>query len=267
MKILSLILMILLISACSSGPVKNPEMLSLSNISVSYIKGESFVMGTYDDAFIDKAPRSVTLDDFYIDKTEVTNASYLQYMSEATGVRKPSFIDDPILGAPELPVVGITHKEAQDFCLFYNKHLPSEAQWEFAAKGGSKFEKYAWGEDENPLYMNFRGSHKGHALAVGSYPPNKYGLYDMSGNVREWVEDSYSKDYYKFACSKHSDEENCFNNPVNTEESKYASNRGGSFDYSAGYPATVSFRFFDLKDSFHKDLGFRCAAKDITDDK
>jgi formylglycine-generating enzyme required for sulfatase activity len=266
MKKYSALLLTLLLSSCSSEMVKNPEMLSLSNITVSYIRGEAFVMGSYNDPFLDKSPRSVRVSDFYIDKTEVTNAAYAQYLIEAgESVRKPDYITDLVLGAPTLPVVSVTYQEAVDFCEFYNKRLPTEAEWEFAAKGGTKFQDYFWGDDENPLYLNSRASKKEHAVAVASYPPNRYGLYDMHGNVREWVVDYYEKDFYKYACSPLSTDNNCYRNPVNEEPSRYRSNRGGSYSYSEGYPATVSFRFFDRIGSKHKDVGFRCAASDKDD--
>ncbi len=247
-----------------SEVAKNPEMVALNNISVSFIKGEEFVMGTYEDVFLDKAPRKVMVDDFYMDKTEVTNASYRTYMAEAGGkVRKPKYLDDPEIGADNLPVVAITHQEAKDFCAFYNKRLPTEAEWEFAAKGGTEFTKYFWGDDENTMLMNYRESKKGTAVAVGSYPPNVYGLYDMNGNVREWVADSYEKDFYKYACYKISGKKSCYANPLNEQKTIYKSNRGGSFEYSKGYPPTISFRFFDEEDSENKDVGFRCAAGEI----
>ena len=286
------LLIVLFFIGCSTkiNPAKNPEMLELNNLTVSFIKGGEYVMGTYDDKFSDKAPRKVILKDYYIDKTEVTNMAYRQYLSEAEGkARTPKFIDDPILGADELPVVGVTHKESATFCKFYNKRLPTEAEWEFAAKGGTTNEHYYWGEKADPLYMNYRESKKASPIAVGSYPANGYGLFDMNGNVREWVMDSYEKDFYKDICTKKYFDfwefvrktykiakdyidgndyypSSCYINPINKSESKYKSNRGGSYEYTKGYPASLSFRFFDVEDSTHKDLGFRCATYEQSND-
>ena len=288
-------LSIFLFTACSTKEdttIKNPEMLELNNVNVSFIKGGEFLMGTYEDKFADKPPRRVIVKDFYLDKTEVTNALYKQYMSEAgtqTGVRTPALLNDPLYGADTLPVVGVTHSEAQAFCKYYEKRLPTEAEWEYAAKGDTKNTEYFWGDVADPLYMNFRESKKGMAVAVGSYPPNAYDVFDLNGNVREWVEDSYGRDYYKDACRKKdqtfwgmitgtydmakeyfSDDgyipNTCFYNPVNRKKSKYKVARGGSFDYSKGYPATLSFRFFELRDSTHMDLGFRCASYEKDED-
>jgi len=293
MRELTFCLAVLLFVGCSSKPemkvIKNPEMIALNNISVSHLDGGTFKMGTYTDEFSDKAPRNVQLDPFFIDKTEVTNAAYKQYISEAGGtVRALDYLLDPVLGADKLPVVNVTHKEAQDFCKFYNKRLPTEAEWEYSAKGGSSNMHYFWGEKEDPMYMNFRGSNKNKSVEVGSYPANGFGLYDMNGNVREWVEDTYEKNYYKQKCTEKNvvelakdayrsikeifvtveyTEHNCYNNPVNLIEGKYKSNRGGSFEYSEGYPASLSFRFFDEKESTHRDLGFRCVADERAPDE
>lgn len=279
-------LFVIFLVGCSSKPemkvIKNPEMIALNNITVSHLDGGTFKMGSYDDKFYDKAPRNVQIDPFFIDKTEVTNAAYKQYIAEAGGsVRQLVHLEDPILGADKLPIVNVTHKEAQAFCTFYNKRLPTEAEWEYAAKGGSSNTSYFWGEKEDPMYMNYRGSNKNKTVDVGSYPSNGFGLYDMNGNAREWVEDTYEKDFYKQMCTQKDivevakdayrsikeifvtveyTEHNCYNNPVNVKEGKYKSNRGGSFEYSEGYPASLSFRFFDDKDSTHRDLGFRCVA-------
>ena len=278
------LLLIILFAGCSSKPeiIKNPQMLALNNISVSLIIGGVYTMGSYQDKFLDKAPRDVYVNSFFIDKTEVTNAAYKQYLIETGGrVRPLPHLEDPILGADKLPVVNVMHKEAQDFCKFYNKRLPTEAEWEYAAKGNTKKTKYYWGNDEDPIYMNYRGSKKFISVPVGSYASNEYGLYDMNGNVREWVEDSYQKDFYNKPCTEPDladlagdiydgvkglfvkskfVEHNCYINPLNTADVIYKSNRGGSFEYSKGYPATISFRFFDEKESMHNDLGFRCVA-------
>lgn len=324
MKLIVLVsfISLILFTGCSQKEpiIKNAQMLELNNLTVSFIKGGDSLMGTYNDKFADKSPRKVILNDFYIDKTEVTNASYKQYIDEVTykDIRRPVLIDDPIYGADTLPVTGVTHSEADSFCRFYGKRLPTEAEWEYAAKGATTNTEYYWGDKEDPLYMNYRESKKEKPVPVASYPPNRYGLYDMNGNVREWVADSYGRDYYRSVCKTQdhtimtmlkesysiimrpddmttSQEDiitradglitgaydkmaetydvvkgyvsgdgyipsTCLYNPVNRSKSKFKVSRGGSYDYVKGYPATLSFRFFEKRDSTHMDLGFRCAA-------
>lgn len=285
MKYILATMIVLLFTACSTKElVKNPAMLSLSNDTMSYVYGQEFVMGTYNDFFGDKPPREVLIDNFYIDKTEVTNGAYRQYIDETGGaVIRPPYIDDFGWGLDTLPVVGVSHTDAKKFCKHYGKRLPTEAEWEFAARAGKNFQDYPWGNEENPDFMNFRDSNNTWAVDVASYPPNDFGLYDMTGNVREWVEDTYEKDFYKRSCTvspwnfqsfldMFKDpaiftnpvtsvyKSNCNYNPVNRTKSVYKVTRGGSWDYSEGYPATVSFRSFDRLDLGYKDLGFRCAA-------
>ena len=279
MKYILTAFIIVFLSACSSKElVKNPEMLSFSNKTMSYIYGKEFVMGTYKDFFGDKPPREVLVDNFYIDKTEVTNGAYRQYIEETGGaVTKPPYIDDLGWGIDTLPVVGVSHTDAKKFCKFYGKRLPTEAEWEFAARAGKNFQDYPWGNEENPDFMNFRDSNNSWSVDVASYPPNDFGLYDMAGNVREWVEDTYEKDFYIRACVvspwhfrsfgeiftdpvTNVYKSNCSLNPLNKTKSIYKVNRGGSWEYSEGYPATVSFRSFDQLYLGYKDLGFRCAA-------
>ncbi|MEA3354643.1 MAG: SUMF1/EgtB/PvdO family nonheme iron enzyme [Campylobacterota bacterium] len=270
----------LLFYGCSSKEVcKSPEVLDMSNETMSFIKGGEFLMGDYSDQFGDKKPREVYVNGFYIDRTEVTNGAYRAYTEEKGCTAKPKYIDDPILGADDLPVVSVSHKEAQNYCKFYGKRLPTEAEWEYAARGGLENKKYPWGNEEGVKLMNYRDSNSSWSVPVMSYVPNDYYLYEMTGNVREWVEDSYEKDFYITSCLKSPLKLNfnpgslikfgmdsiyksdCYMNPLNiSSKTQYRVNRGGSWEYSEGYPATVSFRFFDKSNARFRDLGFRCAA-------
>lgn len=278
-KIYMILPFFILFYGCSTKEVcKSPEVLDLSNETMSYIKGGEFLMGDYKDSFGDKLPREVYVNSFLIDRTEVTNGAYRAYMEEkGCGVQKPKYIDHLTLGLDTLPVVGVNYNEAKSYCKFYNKTLPTEAQWEYAARGALEYKKYPWGDEEDANLMNARGSNNRWAVPVMSYPPNAYYLYDMTGNVREWVEDSYEKMFYKNACIKSPlnmnlklsslanyglesiYKSNCYFNPVNRSESKFKVNRGGSWEYSDGFPATVSFRTFDEVSNRSRDLGFRCA--------
>jgi formylglycine-generating enzyme required for sulfatase activity len=265
------------LGGCSSKEIcKRADLLDLSNESMSFIMGKEFLMGSYRDKFGDKPPKEVLVSNFYMDKAEITNGIYKEYIkSKSCGAKKPPYLDDPIYGADELPVVGVTHNEAKEFCKFYNKRLPTEAEWEYAARGGLNIKKFPWGDEESSDSMNYRGSNNSWAIAIMSYPPNAYGLYDMAGNVREWVVDTYEKDFYKYSCLKsplnlnlsrtitHGLEgiykSDCYKDPINRAEGRYKVNRGGSWSYSDGYPNSVYFRGFDLTSSRFNDLGFRCA--------
>jgi len=216
-----------LFSGCAKEEVKAPvqEKAKVNLENMKLIKGGKFLMGTKEDSYGDKFLHTVEVSDFYIDITEVTNND-------------------------NFPMVNISYNEALSYCKKQGKTLPTEAQWEYAARGGMSSKLYPWGDEKNTALLNDRDSNLFKAKEVKSYMPNAYGLYEMSGNVREWVLDSYSKDFYRLSDSK---------NPINKEVTTMKVTRGGSFDYSNGYPATVAFRSFDNDEAKYDDLGFRCA--------
>jgi len=213
---------------------KRPDMLDLSNETMSFIRGGEFLMGAYDDPFKDRPPKEVHVSSFYIDKTEVTNKMYKEYIEAQADCKpkKPPFLEDPKYGADELPVVGVTYKEALKFCKFYNKRLPTEAEWEYAARGGFDMKKFPWGDIESSDFMNYRGSKNSMATPVKSYPPNNYDLYDMAGNVWEWVYDCYRKDPELLPDV----------DPVNAETGFDRVYRGGGW-YSYSQTCRVAYRF------------------------
>ncbi len=165
-------------------------------------------LGLREDFPGDESPiHLVYLSGFWIDKYEVTNAQYREFM-EATDYPKPLYIDEPDFGGAQQPVVGVTWDDAVAYCKWRGMYLPTEAQWEKAARGVDG-RKYPWGndfpdEDENGigglenLRANFNSRHY-RTFDVGSFPKgvSPYGAWDMAGNVWEWCADYYEKDYYK----------------------------------------------------------------------
>ncbi len=129
----------------------------------------------------------VYLSDFLIDKYEVTNVQYEKVVTEHIERRSPfSKCDD-------CPVSKVSWYEAADYCYLIGKTLPSEAQWEKAA-GAENSCEFPWGDIFDATKEQARGGLKlrDNTSPVGSYPPNKYGLYDMAGNMWEWVADWFS---------------------------------------------------------------------------
>ena len=144
----------------------------------------------FGDGSDDELPvHQVCLDSFYIDKYEVIQTDFLRVMNS-----NPSHYSY----CPRCPVETVTWVEANAYCEKAGKRLPTEAEWEFAARGRGKKIKYSTGknslslEDAN-IYTSILS---GHTQPVGSYPPNAIGLYDMTGNVTEWVADWYYDGYY-----------------------------------------------------------------------
>jgi formylglycine-generating enzyme required for sulfatase activity len=141
----------------------------------------------------------VSLGSFLIGRCEVTNAQYLRFC-HATGHRLPAFwgMDRFRSGPryPDHPVVGVSWFDAGDFAAWNGMRLPTEAEWEYAARGGLAGRNYPNGDALEARDGNFAGSDKGGPVAVGSYPANGYGLHDIQGNVVEWVQDYYDAQYY-----------------------------------------------------------------------
>ena len=153
----------------------------------------SEVTGSKDRSGMVLIPAGPSTPVFYMDKYEVTNAQYGKFM-RATAHRKPKDWNNTKYNQPNQPVVGVSWHDATAYAKWAGKRLPSEAEWEYAARGGLKGKEYPWGDQEpSSSRANYSGN-VGKPTPVGSYPANGYGLYDMAGNVWEWCQDWYSSD-------------------------------------------------------------------------
>lgn len=141
--------------------------------------------------------RPVQVGAFRIDKHEVTNAQW-QAFCEANDRQLPIFwgLDRFRCGPnyPDHPVVGVSHSDAKAYATWVGRRLPTEAEWEFAARGGLDGAKYDTGDELGEGQANTKTARLNGPVAVGSFRPNGYGLHDMVGNVREWVADYYTDD-------------------------------------------------------------------------
>jgi sulfatase modifying factor 1 len=137
---------------------------------------------------------------FWLSGTPVTVGAYKRFIQARTDITMPdapSFNSD--WSKEDHPIVKVTWDEAQAYCAWAggtNGRLPTEAQWEYAARGGRDGLKYPWGNEITPENANYSGSKWNGTSPVRSYAPNGWGLYDMAGNVFEWVADWYEEDYY-----------------------------------------------------------------------
>ena len=138
------------------------------------------------------------LNAFYIDKYEVTNFQYKQFI-DATGRATPAYWNDEKYNQPNQPVVGITWHDAVAYAKWAGKRLPTEAEWEKAARGIDG-RRYPWGNEWDSLKCNsdIGGDGYQYTAPVGSFPAgvSPYGVMDMIGNVWEYTSDWYSEDYY-----------------------------------------------------------------------
>lgn len=211
----------------------------------AYIPAGSFQRG--DNAIGDASERPVRdiyVSAFYMDPHETTWREWEKFRKEVGRTDLPI----PAESVARLPIWKATYREASDYCEWKGGRLPTEAEWEKAARG-PKGCNYGIASCNNSLKLreeaNFTWDHD--MQAVGSHAPNDYGLYDMSGNVSEWVQDWYQRDYYFLAPEK---------DPQGPTLGTFRVVRGGGFGYGPFYLRAAS-RYFappDKRDFF----GFRC---------
>lgn len=201
------------------------------------------------DWYRDETPiHEVTLSVFKIDKFPVTVRDYEAYL-QATGKPAPREHENARFNHPLQPVVAITWENARDYCHWRKKRLPTEAEWEKAARG-SDGRYYPWGNDPDPLNANIRG--KGdiyrYTSQVGAIPENAspYGVMDLAGNVWEWTEDWYQPH-----------PGNQYNNDLYGEQFKII--KGGSWNSNLDL-ARGPVRGKALPDQKKTYIGFRCVS-------
>ncbi len=257
------------------------------------IPAGAFMMGDADGQDMEEPVHEVELDAFYMDTHEVTLQEFgafvgatghvtdaeknggsiiwngedyaktegIDWRFDAAGDRHP-----PEHGSQ--PATHLSWNDANAYCEWAGKRLPSEAEWEYAARGGERGYKFAWGNeplgnevvanvsDENfvkvvTTWPHTEGYDDGYTFGapVGSFPPNSLGLYDMSGNAWEWVADYFDPEFYRRSTTK---------NPRNDVPNERRSMRGNSWDGRPGL-MRASRRTSDLQSNSYADTGFRCA--------
>jgi formylglycine-generating enzyme len=196
----------------------------------------------------DRPARSVYLDAFEIDTHEVTHSDYAAFV-KATGHRTPyHWLEGKVpAGKEELPVYNVDWEDANSYCRWAGKRLPTEAEWEKAARGGLDGQDFPWGDKITPADARFNVTDG--PGPVGKFKPNAYGLYDMSGGVAEWVNDWFDRAYYAQAPEK---------NPQGPAAGKYRMVRGGAWS-DGPRRVTVFFRNWVRPNQTTPNIGFRCA--------
>ncbi len=242
-----------------AADIAAPDMVS--------IPAGVFSMGSERGADDESPQRSVTLSAYQIGRTEVTNTQYLMFWLADGGVvsaHTPIAYDhvglwpDIAESRPDDPVVGVTWEDAQACARWMGCRLPTEAEWERAARGDDG-RAYPWGDvfarptSGAKAHANIRGVDDGHEgpAPVASYPTGSspFGAMDMAGNVAEWVTDRYSATYYRRAADV---------DPPGPETGFYRVIRGGSWAHDA-LDARVARRLSEYPDMGLSYVGFRVA--------
>jgi formylglycine-generating enzyme required for sulfatase activity len=203
-----------------------------------------FLMGSPDEqGKEDEHPQHrVYVSSFYIDKHEIPQKAYRESMKG-----NPSVYNDQ----PQRPVENVSWTWAKEYCRQIGEDLPTEAEWEKAARAGS-MQNYPWGDEINPDYLVFeRKSHRG-TEPIMSKLPNRYGIFDMLGNVWEWCSDNYNPKYY-------STPENSFN-PQGPEYGDFKVLKGGAWN-SYDFVVRPGFRFRQPPKTSSGFIGFRCVKR------
>jgi formylglycine-generating enzyme required for sulfatase activity len=261
----------------SSTPVPSPDTAESGSpkrfvddhgVPMALVPAGPFEMGSYDGAEDEQPVHTVILNDFYIDQYEVTNSQYATCVNEGvcdpttdTTAFESSYSRGIYYGNPEYadyPVIYANWYEAQKYCEWRGARLPTEAEWEKAARGDLDGKNYPWG-NESPVcefgamngakFDDDGNCNNTDTEEVGSYSANGYGLYDMAGNVWEWVSDFYDENYYANSPTE---------NPSGPEEGSYPVIRGGSWNNHVDRLRVSDRRFNDPK-SGSLSSGFRCA--------
>ncbi len=232
-----------------AGPQSGATMKWIDGSTLAYIPLSEFIMGNEDF----NAPiHNVTVDGYWIYTTKVTNRMFAQCVAVGACTPPAQEIGGAVYSNPEYanhPAIGVTWDQSQTYCAWTQGQLPTEAQWEKAARGDSG-NLFPWGNaDPACNILNF-GYCNGSTSEVGAFKDgvSPYGLYDMAGNVFEWVSDWYSETYYT---------ESAIVNPTGPESGEYRVVRGSSFE---SYPDQIALakRHFFAPSNHRRDTGFRC---------
>jgi sulfatase modifying factor 1 len=222
-----------------------------ADTSMVLIPAGEFVMGKNAANQTDWQPEhKVYVNAFYMDKYEVTNRQYYEFCTKEN-YPLPEFWGiaqfKSGLDFPDYPVVGVSCFDAQKYASWAGKRLPTEAEWEYASRGGLTNKNFPWGDQADSTKVNFSKKYKG-IIKVGTFAPNEYGLYDLAGNVWEWTSDNYGHDYYQNSPE---------NNPKGPDNGRFKVIRGGS--WHSGVMCVQTYYRNGLSPSWVDfAVGFRC---------
>ncbi len=201
----------------------------------------------------DRPAHKVTLDAFYMDAHEVTQAEYAAFV-KATGHRTPyHWLGGKMpAGQEKFPIHNVDWSDATAYCKWAGKRLPTEAEWERAARGGLEGQDYPWGDKIAPTDARFNTAEG--PGPVGQHKPNSFGLFDMAGGISEWCSDWFERTWYEKSPGQ---------NPTGPEAGAHKIIRGGAWS-DGPRRVTVFFRNWVKPDQTTPNIGFRCVQSAVT---
>jgi sulfatase modifying factor 1 len=220
------------------------------------ISGAWFLMGSDSGQDCERPIHRVWVDAFHLAATQVTNAEYARFL-RATGAAPPPFWDDKNLNHPQQPVAGTSWQDAARYCEWLTaqsgRHyrLPTEAEWEHAARGGLEQKQFPWGDSAPHSLPDYATRWQTGPEPVALYAPNALGLYDIGDNVHEWCSDWYDPNYYAV-----SPERNPRGPEMSSMKPARKSSRGGSWRHQIKV-ARCSARSSIPPEFQYADYGFR----------
>lgn len=218
------------------------------------IPAQWFQMGCETGRDDEKPAHRVWVDSFEVAAYQVTNGEYRRFL-EATGASAPPYFADPNFNDSKMPVVAVSWHEAMAYCEWLSGasgkrfRLPTEAEWECAARGGVQGSLYPWGDSPPESLPDYANRWKNGPEPVGLYPPNAYGVYNLGDNVHEWCSNWYDANYY---C--HSPERN----PQGPADGARRASRGGSWRHHIKVSRNAA-RSSIPPEFQYADYGFRVA--------
>jgi len=218
------------------------------------IPAGEFLMGCESGAANERPVHRVLVDEFAIGRFAVTNRLYRLFI-ESSDHEAPSGWSHLRFNHPDQPVTSVSWSDAAAYCEWLSKkagklyRLPTEAEWERAARGGLEGKLYTWGDEAPQLQPNYKELWLNGPERVGQRPPNGFGLYDISENVHEWCSDWYDEHYYANSPAS---------NPKGPQFGTRRASRGGSWRHQIKI-TRVAARSSIPPNFKYSDYGFRCA--------
>ena len=213
-----------------------------------------FLMGCETGRDDEKPVHRVWIDSFELGAYQITNAEYARFLAATRHPEPPSW-NDSTFSSPDLPVVAVSWNDAQNYCEWLTGssgrpfRLPTEAEWERAARGGIEGALYSWGNDLPEQLPDYATRWKNGPEPVGLYSPSPYGFYNIGDNVHEWCADWYSAGYYAGSPER---------SPVGPANGIRRSSRGGSWRHHIKV-SRVAARSSIPPEFKYTDYGFRVA--------